>query len=108
MTLFEYGAPPDPGIVPWWSLILLFCLAEWYALGSRGRSGFRWVSSHEAALVLGLFLAPAWGVLAAQACGVLFATIATQLEKPRLRRRRKTRRGRRWPAATVASSTPHA
>ena len=88
MTLFEYGAPPDPGIVPWWSLILLFCLAEWYALGSRGRSGFRWVSSHEAALVLGLFLAPAWGVLAAQACGVLFATVAAGQRRPRLVLRR--------------------
>jgi diguanylate cyclase (GGDEF)-like protein len=88
VSFLPYVTPPDAGIVPWWSLIPLFCLAEWYALGSRGRSGFGWVSSHEAALVLGLFLAPAWGVLGAQACGVLLATIAAGQRRPRLILRR--------------------
>jgi diguanylate cyclase (GGDEF)-like protein len=88
VSFFPYGTPPDLGIVPWWSLIPLFCLAEWYALGSRGRSGFGWVSSHEAALVLGLFLAPAWGVLGAQVAGALLATAAVAPRRPRVVLRR--------------------
>ena len=88
MSFLPYGTPPDVGILPWWSLIPLFCLAEWYALASRGRSGFGWLSSHEAALVLGLFLAPAWGVLAAQVSGVLLATAAVGPRRPRMVLRR--------------------
>jgi diguanylate cyclase (GGDEF)-like protein len=88
MSFLPYAAPPDAGILPWWSLIPLFCLAEWYALGSRGRTGFGWLSSHEAALVLGLFLAPAWGVLAAQVAGVLLAATAVGPRRPRFVLRR--------------------
>jgi diguanylate cyclase (GGDEF)-like protein len=84
VSFLPYGAPPDAGILPWWSLIPLFFIAEAYALSSRGRTGFGWLSSHEAALVLGLFLAPAWGVLAAQVAGVLLATAALGPRRARL------------------------
>ena len=54
----------------------------------RRAGGRAWVSPHEAALVLGLFLAPAWGVLAAQVSGVLLATAAVGPRRPRMVLRR--------------------
>lgn len=51
------GQPPDGTLLPWWGLVPVFCAAEWYALGARGRSRLAALSSHDATVVLGLFLA---------------------------------------------------
>jgi diguanylate cyclase (GGDEF)-like protein len=75
MVVRDLGAPPEGEMLRWWSLVPVFFAAEWYALGARGRSRLAALSSHDAALVLGLLLAFPLGLLGAQLGGAALAWV---------------------------------
>ena len=82
------GQAHERGIVPWWSLVLLFFVAESYALAIRDRSESSALSVHDACVVFGLFVAPPVGLVVAQVAGSLLAAAAFKAYKPdRLARR---------------------
>jgi diguanylate cyclase (GGDEF)-like protein len=84
----QLGPPHERGIVPWWSLILLFFAAESYALAIRDRSESSALSVHDACVVFGLFVAPPAGLIVAQIAGSLLAAAAFKTHKAgRLSRR---------------------
>jgi diguanylate cyclase (GGDEF)-like protein len=76
MVVRDLGAPPEGSVLLWWSLVPVFFAAEWYALGARGRSRLAALSSHDAALVLGLVLAFPLGLIGAQLGGAALAWAA--------------------------------
>jgi diguanylate cyclase (GGDEF)-like protein len=82
MVVRGIGAPPDGEMLRWWSLVPVFFAAECYALGARGRSRLAALSSHDAALVLGLFLAFPLGLLGAQLAGAALAWIGIRRGDP--------------------------
>ncbi len=75
-VLARLGQPPVRGLVPWWSLVLLFFVAESYALAIRDRSESAALSVHDACVVFGLFIAPPVGLIVAQVAGALLAAAA--------------------------------
>ena len=84
----ELGPAHERGIVPWWTLVLLFFAAESYALAIRDRSESSALSVHDACVVFGLFVAPPFGLIVAQVAGSLLAAAAFKSHKPdRLARR---------------------
>ncbi len=72
----QLGTAHEPGIVPWWVLVLLFFAAESYALAIRDRSESSALSVHDACLVFGLFVASPLGLIVAQVAGSLLAAAA--------------------------------
>ena len=87
-VLPQLGEAHDRGIVPWWSLVLIFFAAESYALAIRDRAESSALSVHDACVVFSLFVAPPVGLLAAQVGGSLLAAAAFKTYRPdRLARR---------------------
>jgi diguanylate cyclase (GGDEF)-like protein len=68
--------PHEVGLVPWWSLVLVFFAAEAYSLGIRVRSEPAALSVHDACVVFGLFVAPPMGLVVSQVLGVALASAA--------------------------------
>jgi diguanylate cyclase (GGDEF)-like protein len=84
----QLGTVEERGVVPWWSLLVLFFAAESYSLVIRDRSEAPALSVHDACVVFGLFVAPPLGLVAAQLAGTLLAAAAFRSLKPdRLARR---------------------
>ncbi len=82
------GPAHERGIVPWWSLVVLFFAAESYALAIRDRSESSALSVHDACIVFGLFVAPPLGLIVAQVAGSLLAAAAFKTHRvDRLARR---------------------
>ena len=67
------GYAHERGVVPWWSLVVVFFVAESYALAIRDRSESSALSVHDACVVFGLFVAPPVGLIASQVAGSLLA-----------------------------------
>ncbi len=72
----QLGSAHERGIVPWWSLVLIFFVAESYALAIRDRNESSALSVHDACIVFGLFVAPPLGLIVAQVGGSLLAAAA--------------------------------
>ncbi len=82
------GPAHELGIVPWWSLVLLFFAAESYSLATRDRSESSALSVHDACVVFALFVAPPLGLIVAQVGGSVLAAAAFKSNKAdRLARR---------------------
>ena len=87
-VLPQLGPARERGIVPWWSLVVLFFAAESYALAIRDRSESSALSVHDACIVFGLFVAPPLGLIVAQVAGSLLAAAAFKTHRvDRLARR---------------------
>jgi diguanylate cyclase (GGDEF)-like protein len=78
LVLPQLGQPHEVGIVPWWSLVVVFFAAEAYSLGIRVRSEPAALSVHDACVVFGLFVAPPVGLVFSQLIGVALASAAFQ------------------------------
>jgi diguanylate cyclase (GGDEF)-like protein len=72
----------EPGIVPLWTLVLVFLAAELYVLHAGDRAELVALTPHDAAVVLGLFLVSPTELLLAQLAGAAVALAALRGSSP--------------------------
>jgi diguanylate cyclase (GGDEF)-like protein len=81
LALAGLDAPGDLR-VPWWTLVLVFLVAEASVVHLHFRSEAHSLSLSEAGLVFGLFFASPFGLIAAQLAGGSLALLAFRRQRP--------------------------
>jgi hypothetical protein len=81
LALTGLDAPGDLR-VPWWTLVLVFGVAEASVVHLHFRSEAHSLSLSEAGLVFGLFFASPFGLISAQLAGGSLALLAFRRQRP--------------------------
>src|SRR6266571_973235 len=81
-TLAGLSAPTGDLHLPWWTLALVFLLAEARVVHLHYRTEAHSLSLSELGLVLGLFFVSPSGLLLAQLCGAGVAVVVLRRQRP--------------------------